>query len=34
MAAMVAAIAQFAREILRERVKAGIAQAKARGTFI
>ncbi len=31
MAAMVAVFAQFEREILRERVKAGIAQAKARG---
>lgn len=31
MAAMVAVFAQFEREILRERVKAGIAQAKAQG---
>ena len=33
MAAMVAVFAQFEREILRERVKAGIAQAKAKGKF-
>ncbi len=32
MAAMVAVFAQFEREILRERVKAGIAQAKAKGS--
>ncbi len=31
MAAMVAVFAQFEREILKERVKAGIAQAKAKG---
>ena len=31
MVAMVAVFAQFEREILRERVKAGIAQAKAQG---
>jgi len=33
MAAMVAVFAQFEREILRERVKAGIAHAKAKGKF-
>ncbi len=31
MAAMVAVFAQFEREILKERIKAGIAQAKAQG---
>ena len=31
MAAMIAVFAQFEREILKERVKAGIAQAKAQG---
>jgi DNA invertase Pin-like site-specific DNA recombinase len=32
MAGLLAVFAEFEREILRERVKAGIAQARARGT--